>query len=150
MSFNVSDHSKRFKMVLNLKFKIPTTRVLFKSLKNARGEWKSKTPMQKWCYFYGIGKTAYSAMCVSLLNDVNKVHWFGYFTVVYSIAIPLLSLYTICYYAYHGQIEKALPSTCMASIAIGVSLMKIVSKSWFNQTRHSISACISYSISRWL
>lgn len=109
-------------MVLNSKFNIPNARELFKSLKNAKSEWKLKTPMQKWCYFYGIGKYVYRVLRLPIFNDVNHVHWFAYFLIVNGAVIILLSLYTICYYSYHGATQMALPSTCVAFIFMGVSI----------------------------
>lgn len=103
-----------------LKVKIPDSRELFESFKNARTEWSLKTPLQKWCYFYGIGRASYRFIHMSLMNDVNNTHWFGYFTMVYVCGFPLLSLYTICYYICKGEFEMGLPSTCAAFISIAV------------------------------
>lgn len=108
-------------MVPTRKFNIPTAREIFKSFKNVRGEWKSRTPMQKWCYFYGIAQTISRFLCHPILDDLNDVHWFAYAIVVYSFVLILLSLYTLCYYGYRGQMQMALPSTCVAFICLGVS-----------------------------
>lgn len=62
-------------MVVSSKFKIPTGRELLKSLNNARGEWAIKTPLQKWCYLYGIGRAAFGIMRVPTMTNIN--HWFG-------------------------------------------------------------------------
>ena len=111
-------------MALNSKFKIPNGLELLKSLKNARAAWKLKTPMQKWCYFYALGKEAFRIIRVPLLNDVHHVHWFAFAVVVYfNIAISL-SIYTVALYAYQGDIQKGLPSTCMALLSIGVCKIK--------------------------
>lgn len=110
--------------MLNSKFKIPNALELLKSLKNVRGEWKSKTPMQKWCYLYGIGKDPFGLLRLPILNDVNHVHWFGYFIFVNASVVVSLSLYTVLYYAYHGQLKMGLPSTCMAIVLIGVCVIK--------------------------
>lgn len=108
-------------MVVNSKFKIPTALELFKNLKNVQSEWKFKTPLQKWCYLYGIGRAAYTLIRAPIFNNVNRVHWFGYCAVTYMSVIPMLSLYTVCYYALNGNMRMALPSTCIASLFIGVS-----------------------------
>lgn len=107
-------------MVVNAKFKIPTLRELWRSIPNASREWKSKTPMQKWCYLYGIGRAAYSSVRVSLMNDINHVHWFSHFMFVSNATIMLLCMYTVVYYAYRGESQLSLPSTCMTFIFIGV------------------------------
>lgn len=111
--------------MVNSKFKVPNALQLIKSLKNVRSEWKLKTPMQKWCYLYGIAKAALHFIRMPLLNDLNHVHCIGYFTFVYLIGIPSLSLYTLCYYAYQGQLQVGLSSTCLAFICIGVSRIEI-------------------------
>lgn len=108
-------------MVVNSEFKIPTARELFKSFKNPRGEWKLKTPMEKWCYAYSFGRVSYAILRVSLLNDVNRVHHFGKFVLVYVFLTNALSLYTVVYYALHGDLQTGLPSTCAAFILLGVS-----------------------------
>lgn len=111
-------------MVVNSKFVIPNAREVFKSLRNAKVEWKIKTPMQKWCYFYSIGKISFGLLGMALLNDVNYIHWRGYSEIVYAPFTALLSLYSICYYAYQGELQMGLPSTCMAFILIGVCRKK--------------------------
>ena len=113
-------------MAVNSKFKIPNARELLKSFKNARAGWKLKTPMQKWCYFYSFGRTAYGSVRVSILNDVHKVHWFGYCVSVTSSISILLSLYTVLYYTIHGELQMGLPSTCMACIYLGVCSRKLL------------------------
>lgn len=90
-------------MVINSKFKIPNARELFRSLKNARSEWKRKTPMQKWCYFYGIGRGAFGVLRMPLLNDIHQVHWFAYFLLAYMTAAVLLSVYSLIYYTRCGS-----------------------------------------------
>lgn len=110
-------------MVLNSKFKIPSAIELFKSIPNAKREWKSKTPMQKWCYLYSLGKVPHNFIRLPIFKEnINDVHWFGYFGLVYIFAIILLSTFTMCYYQYFGEFQKSLPSTCMATLMTGVSL----------------------------
>lgn len=131
-------------MVVNSKFKIPNTRELFTGLKNARGEWKLKTPLQKWCYFFGIGRAAYGLGYIPLMVDVNNVHWLRYSAFVYAGIIIALSSYTISYYAYQGDLQMALPSTCMPFIFIGVCKRNIIAFN-FNRNCSTIhSAIIEY------
>lgn len=108
-------------MIINSKFNIPNIRELFRSLKNARAEWKQKTPMQKWCYFYSIGKGAFGVLRMPLMNDIYHVHWFAYFLLTYMTIVTLLSIYSLIYYTLRGELLMALPSTCTGFIMIGVS-----------------------------
>lgn len=107
-------------MALNLEFKTLSVLELFKRIKNAKDEWKLKTPMQKWCYFYSMGKVPLGLLRIPLMNDVNRVHWFAYFYLVYGSIVILLSLNTVLYYACRGEFELGLPSTCMALLFFGV------------------------------
>ena len=121
------------KLVLNSKFQTPNGSELLKSLKNAKSEWKSKTPMQKWCYFYSLGKIPFAMLRVPLLNDVNHVHWFGYFVFVYMIVDFFLMIYTIIYYAQRGETQMGLPSICIAFVALGVRMEKMLSLALINR-----------------
>lgn len=108
-------------MVLNSKFKTLSALELFKSIPNAKYEWKSKTPMQKWCYFYSIGKVPFSIAHLPLFKeDQNDVHWFGCFSLANSTIAVLLSLYTIWYHQVHGEAQISLVSTCLTGIIVGV------------------------------
>lgn len=111
-------------MAVNSIFNVPGLLELLKSLKNCRVEWKLKTPMQKWCYLYGIGRAGYRLIRIPLMNDVHNPHWFGYFALFYAALVMVLSLYAVIYYAYIGQIEMGLPSTCLAVLFIGVRTQK--------------------------
>lgn len=104
-----------------IKAPIPTTRELIKSIPNFRMEWRSKTPMGKWCYFYGFGRAVYKLIHIPIMNDVNYVRWTSYWIFVTSLVVASLSAYTVLYYVLKGQPEVGLPSTCMAFICIGVS-----------------------------
>ena len=114
-------------MVLNSKFQIPTLFELFRSLKNVQAEWKYKTPMQKWCYFYGIGKGAYGVVRMPNMNDINHVHWIAYYSCSYSILTVFLMFYSLFYYARDGNLLMGLPSTCIGSILIGVCKKRMIS-----------------------
>lgn len=61
--------------------------------------------IQKWCYMYSIGRAAYTLVRMSLMSDVNHVHWFGYCLIVYLVVVPLLSLYTICCCIFNGRLK---------------------------------------------
>lgn len=113
---------RTFKTMLNPTFKIPKTLKLVKSLKTIRRDWKLKTPFQKWCYFYGIGKAPYTLLRIPLLNDVHNAHWFRHLLLVYEIVTILLSLYTILCWTSEGKFMLSWPSTCAASLLIGVCI----------------------------
>lgn len=131
-----------FQMALNPKFKIPTALELFKSIPNIRCDWKSKTPLQKWCYMYGIGKAPFDLGRFSLFRtaeEMRNVHWFAYFIFTYLLGAPLLSSYTLYYYVYRGDLKTPLASTCSASVFIAV-------RNWmncFNFTQSIIDNCIN-------
>lgn len=109
-------------MVLHLRFKITIAAELFKSLANVKNYWKKQTPWEKWCYLYSIGKVPFDIAGPSLFQDsVKRVGWFYYTFLANSSFLVSLSLYTLCYYQYYGEPQKALASTCMASVMLAVS-----------------------------
>ena len=124
VQFSSNQHIKnRFKMVLNSTFKIPTPLELLKSIPNAKQNWKLKTPMQKWCYLYSIGKIPYDFVRVFIFKEnVHHVHWFNYFLQVYLSVLILLSFYTIYYYQMRGELQASLTATCMANLALAVCI----------------------------
>lgn len=108
-------------MALNSKFKIPSTLELLKSIPYAKRDWKSKTPMQKWCYFYSIGKVPFDIAHLPIFKkNINDVHWFGCFSFANATVAILLSIYTIWYHQVHGEAQISLVSTCLTSILVGV------------------------------
>ena len=112
-------------MILNPKFKLQTVWELLESIPNARRKWKSKTPMQKWCFLYSIGKAACDLVCMPAFQEnVDHIHWFGYFFMVYLTSTVVLTIYTVVYYMYHGEFQMCLPSTCLLAILVGVCTMK--------------------------
>lgn len=108
-------------MVLNSEFKLLTGREFLKSISSARHDWASKTPMQKWCYLYSIGKAASDAILLTLFKrDINKGHWLDYSIFVDAVVVSTLSSYTVLYYINRGAFILGLPSTCLAALICGV------------------------------
>lgn len=114
-------------MILNAKFKVLTPHELLNSIPNVRGKWSVKTPMEKWCYLYSIGKAACDLVCIPAFQEnVKNIHWFGYFFLVYMTSTVVLTAYTVFYYIYRGEFQMCLPSTCLLAILIGVSIFRSV------------------------
>lgn len=130
------------KLVVNSNFPIPTFFELLKSIKNAKAEWKTKTPFQKWCYFYGIGKAAYGLVKMPNLHDVTHVHWFAYCTFGYTNLMISLMLYTMFYYGRAGEIQMGLPSTCCSFILLGVCKKKNLLKISIEFVANSVSRLV--------
>lgn len=99
-------------MVLNKHFKVPSPRELLTLAMN-RNEWQSKTPFQKWCCLYGIGKASCSPIGITLFQDDQTLYWYAYFLFVYSGLYLLLAIYTSIYYINIGEASKFLPCTCL-------------------------------------
>lgn len=103
-------------MVLNSKFPIPTFRDYLRSLQNfrhIREEWNSKTPLQKWCYLYGMGKLSGKMIGVTTFEDDQNLTWYSYMQYSYYAVSSILAIYTIAYFLLQGQFLKGLPCTCM-------------------------------------
>lgn len=111
---------KVFEMTVDSKLNIPTVRELLTSLKNIREEWKLKTPSQKWCIFYGIGRAGFGIASIPLFNDINYLHWSGLVLLGYLTVVICLSIYTLTFYGLHGHPELGLASTTFAALCIGV------------------------------
>lgn len=113
-------------MVLNKQFEVPPPRELLKMATN-RSEWHTKTPFQKWCYLYGIGKASCSPIGITLFQDDQTLYWYAYFLFVYSSLYLMLAIYTSAYYISHGEPSKCLPCTCLLIgpvMAVSLALSK--------------------------
>lgn len=111
-------------MVLNEKLKILTKKELLRSLPNAKNEWKTKTPFEKWCYLFSIGKLACDILSLPVfrdnVKDVRRVRLMGNFHWLYIVTQIVLTFYTMYYYTSNGEFQMGLPCTCMAGICIAV------------------------------
>lgn len=111
-------------MGLNKKFIVPTTSDLVKSIPKIRREWKWMSPIQKWCYLYGIGKSALNPVKMTIFFEkLEKIHWFGYFALLYIGTIFILSIYTFYYFISRGDLFSCLPCTCMAGVFLAVCII---------------------------
>lgn len=117
---------------------IPNTRKLIK-ISSIRDEWKSKTPLEKWSIFYGIGKTSHRLLKVSFFESDQKLNWFSYFPFFYIFVLMMLAFYTVIYYTLHGEISKSFPCTCFfAGPVLGVFLASNFSISQVNRIDFSL------------
>lgn len=108
-------------MPLNKKLKIPTTREMLNSIGHARQQWSGKTPFQKWCYMYGIGKAAMGIIKKPIFREDQRIkHWMAYFYFVLVSMSVAMTINAIYYYGSRGELTKGLPSTCMTSLGIAV------------------------------
>lgn len=112
-------------MVLNENPKIPSTRELFRSIRTIRGDWKLKTPLQKWCYLYGIGRAALYPPRVPSFEDDDTISFRSYQGIIYATIYVLLAFYTLWYHIIRGEFYKALPCTCILSMLLAVSLQTL-------------------------
>lgn len=99
-------------MVFNEKFNIPSTRELIKMLINSEA-WKSKTPLQKWSYLYGIARSLNNVIKMTPYKEDQTLSWFSYYPLFYVSVHFILMMYTIAYYLPNGEFDKFLPCTCV-------------------------------------
>lgn len=109
-------------MVLNKKIETLSIVELFKSVRTILQDWKFKTPYQKWCYFYSIGKFAFKLGSVPLYEIDQTLNWYSYTALGYIGLYTMLVLYTAVFYINSGEFMKFLPSTCFATILLAVSI----------------------------
>lgn len=109
-------------MIINEKITYIPLLELLKSIPNAKRDWKTKNPFEKWCYFYNFPRMVCNILRVPLYREnLKKKHWFGNFVYSYLVGDPALCLYTLFYYQRRGEIEVGLPSTCMMLLCFAVS-----------------------------
>lgn len=107
-------------MVFNKKFAIPTVRELIKSFRTIQYDWSLKTPLQKWCYFYGIGRAACIITAIPFFEDDQTLSPCVYQLSFYAGIYFLLSIYTVYFHLIRGELEKCLPCTCQLSLIAAV------------------------------
>lgn len=100
-------------MKLNQKLVIPSIRELIRSTLSFKTNWQLKTPLQKWCYLYGIGRVNLSVLGIPLFNECQDLFWYSYVMYTYSGLYMLLAIYTAFYYISNGDPTKVLPCTCL-------------------------------------
>lgn len=111
-------------MVLNKKVKILSARELVKSFRTIKTDWGSKTPNQKWCYFYAVGKMMTKPIGLPLFEEDQSIHWYSYSSYGVVGFYALLVLYTAYYYFMHDEPEMIFPSTCLFGIIFCVSFLE--------------------------
>lgn len=109
-------------MVLNKKLTIPSVRELFQSLPTIRKDWILKTPLQKWCYFYGVGKAACKITAVPIFEEDQTLSLWAYQLPVYIGINLVLVVYTVYYHLILGEMTKCLPCTCILTVLLAVSI----------------------------
>lgn len=119
---NVTTINTMNNMPLNKRLKVPTIMELLKSVSTNKHEWILKTPFQKWCHFYGVGRAAFSVLRIPFLQDTQKMHWLAYYTICWLCINISLTIYTAYYYIIvNGESTKILTCTCMLSLVFAVS-----------------------------
>lgn len=88
------------------------TRELFNCLIN-REEWKSKSPLRKCLYLYGIGKSLYNVIKMTPYKDDQTLCSFSYYPLFYVFVHLFLVVYTTVHYITRGEFNKFLPCTCV-------------------------------------
>lgn len=106
--------------------KIPSTLELMKIMINWK-EWHKKTPFEKWCVFYGIGRTSLIPTGFTAFEPDQTVRWYSYITVAYIFGYFILALHTVVYYITQGDFAKGLPCTCMLGVLVSVCFPPSVS-----------------------
>lgn len=115
-------------MVLNKNIKVPSTFEIVKTVVN-KGEWKLKSPLQKWSFLYGIGRSCLKLWKHPIYEEDQTLHWFSYFPLFYLFVYIALGVYTAIYYISHSEFIKCFPCTCLLIGPVcGVHLNSVCSK----------------------
>lgn len=113
-------------MVLNEKIASLSIVAFAKSIFTIRQDWRIKTPYQKWCYLYNIGKTAFKINTIPLYENDQKLNWYSYFSYFYIGMYAFIVLYTAFFYIIHGEFVKCFPCTGFIATLIAVSFVFIL------------------------
>lgn len=92
----------------------------FKILKIKQGEWKMKSPKQKWQTFYGFGDWMCKLIGIHIYDDLNN-YWYSYSPALLTFIHFLLTIYTIQLHAKDGDILREMECTCVIGIVVTVS-----------------------------
>lgn len=109
----------RVREELNPEFKIPGFLELIQITIN-RNKWHLRTPFQKWCYLYGIGRVCLIPVGFTLYKEDQTIQLRSMFLVVCLAAYLLLSVYTTLYYTIHGAFSRGLLCTCLLGVGLSV------------------------------
>lgn len=99
-------------MVLNKIVKVPTTLEILKTIVS-KGEWKEKSPLQKWSFLYGIGRSCIKVLQFKIYEEDQTLSWYSHFPVFYSFLYMVFVLNTAIYYISHNKYLMWLPCTCL-------------------------------------
>lgn len=117
----------RKKKELNPKLKVPSLPEMIR-LVIKRDEWRSRSPFQKWCWFYGIGRICIKPVGVPIFEEHHNIAWRAYFLVSCMLVYMIMSMYTTYYYIRKGDFSKALPPTCLLGVTVCVSFLSTSDK----------------------
>lgn len=99
-------------MLLNEHIDIPSPRELLK-MTIKKSEWVSKTPLQKYCYLYGIGSYSLSFLGFPVFTENIRLYWYSYVFFAYMIIDAILVMYTGYYYLSRSDLYNFLPCTAL-------------------------------------
>lgn len=108
-----SNLALHMKMKISEKSAIPTFLDLVKMMPTIRRDWYLKTPLEKWCFLYGIGKFSCDSVDLAVFRDDQTLSLYSYFVLMYTIAYVLLAIHTFIYFTMAGEFSRCLPCTCL-------------------------------------
>lgn len=108
-------------MVSNKKFVIPSARELLR-MSMRKKDWNNLTPLQKWCYLYGIGRASLEPVGYTAFSEDQTIHWNAYLIVSFVVFYAIFATYTAVYYTSRGEITKWLPCTIIMIVLIAVGV----------------------------
>lgn len=127
-------------MTTNSNFKALSLLELIKSVPNAKQDWRVKSPLGKWCYFYSFGKVPLNLVRLAFIDEhMKKQQLIGYFMFTYFTGAIILSIYSMYDYFQRGDLQSGLVSTCMAAIMCGVRKQNKIC----HDSNHFIQVCIT-------
>lgn len=102
-------------MVLNKKIEKISSIELLKSFRTIRQDWRTKTPYQKWCFLYNIGRATLKLLAYPLYENDQTLKPLSHLTLALTVLVECFGIYTLYFCVIHGEFAKFLPSTCFIS-----------------------------------
>lgn len=110
-------------MLLNRGIDVLSVLGVIKSLRTIGKEWHEKTPYQKYCYMYSIGRAAFKLLALPLFEIDQKLNLYSYFPCFYITLYTLLVINTVIFHIGNGEFVKCLPCTCFLPLLLAVSVL---------------------------
>lgn len=101
-------------------------------LNTFKGEWRKKTPKQKWLFIYNIAAKSSEAIGIRVYTDL-KITWFSYFGAAMGLVHFPCVFHTLWISYKKGELLKGMQCTCTCAIMISVRYNSVTLQNRFEK-----------------